>query len=111
MFGTIGHFRVKPGHEAQVRELNEAWARELRPTIPGFVVQLWGHPEGRAGELVEVVLMHDEATYRGLAARPEQDAWYRQLVAHLEGEPTWEDIAWDGVRADASADASQAVLG
>ena len=101
MFGTIGRFRLKPGHEEQVRALNEEWAREIRPTIPGLVVELWGRPASGSGELVGVVLMQDEATYRALAARPEQDAWYRRLVEHLEAEPTWEDVAWEAVRADA----------
>ena len=35
MFGTIGHFRVKPGHEAQVRELNEAWTWSARFAAQG----------------------------------------------------------------------------
>ena len=102
MFGTIGHFRIKPGHEEQVRALTEEWERTIRPTIPGLVVSLSGRPVDRPGELVDVVLMQDEATYRALAARPEQDAWYRRLVEHLEAEPAWEDIAWESVRADAS---------
>jgi hypothetical protein len=101
MLGTIGRFRVKPGHEERVRALNEEWARDIRPTIPGLVVELWGRPVGAPGEQVAVVLMQDEATYRALAARPEQDAWYRRLVEHLEAEPSWEDVAWDAVRAEA----------
>ena len=52
-------------------------------------------------KMVAVVLMQDEATYRALAGRPEQDAWYRRLVEHLAAEPTWEDVAWDGARVDA----------
>jgi len=102
MFGTIGHYRVKPGHEEEVRALVEEWDREIRPTIPGLVVALTGRPVERPGEVVAVVLMRDEATYRGLAARPEQDGWYRRLVEHLEAEPTWEDIAWEEVQVDAS---------
>ena len=101
MFGTIGRFRVKPGHEEQVRALAEEWARTIRPTIPGLIVELWGFPTEKSGEMITVVLMQDEATYRALAARPEQDAWYRRLVEHLEAEPTWEDVAWEAVRADA----------
>ena len=102
MFGTIGRFRVKPGHEAQVRALNDEWTRTIRPTIPGLIVEQWGRPVGRSGEMIGVVLMQDEATYRELAARPEQNAWYRRLVEHLEAEPTWEDVAWEAMRADAS---------
>lgn len=102
MFGTIGRFHVKPGHEGQVRALDEEWARTIRPTIPGLVVSLWGRAVGPSGEAIAVVLMQDEATYRGLAARPEQDAWYRRMVEHLDAEPVWEDVVWDLVRADAA---------
>jgi hypothetical protein len=100
MFGTIRRFRIKPGHEAQVRELDDEWARTIRPGIPGLVVSQWGRPVGRPAELIAIVLMQDEATYRGLAAKPEQDAWYRRMVEHLEAEPVWEDVVWDLVRAD-----------
>jgi hypothetical protein len=98
MFGTIGHFRVKSGHEAQLRTLNEEWERTVRPTIPGLIVGIFGRPSGRPGEMVSVILMQDEATYRALAARPEQDAWYRRMIEHLEAEPTWEDVAWEELR-------------
>ena len=75
MFGTIGHSRIKPGHEEQVRALNADWDREMRPTIPGVVWALWGTPTGRAGEIVNVIAVQDEATYRALAENPAQDAW------------------------------------
>ena len=101
MFGTIGRFRPKPGHEDRIMAVNEEWWRDIRPTIPGLIVGLWGRPVDRPGEVVEIVLMQDEATYRALAANPEQDAFYRRLVEHLEAEPTWEDVAWEEVRVDA----------
>lgn len=100
-FGTIGRFRPKPGHEAEIAALTEEWMRTQRPTLPGTVVQLSGRVADRPGEMLTVVLMQDEATYRGLANDPNQDAWYRRLVDHLDGEPTWEDVAWDGFVVDA----------
>ena len=100
MFGTISRLRPKPGHEEQVRALEEEWYRTIRPSIPGLVVGAFGRPADRPGELIGVTVMQDEATYRALAARPEQDAWYRRLVEHLEAEPTWEDVAWDLVAFD-----------
>ena len=101
MFGTVGRFRIKPGHEEQVQALNDEWTRTIRPTLSGLVVELWGRPVAGSGEMIAVVLMQDEATYRALAAHPEQDAWYRRMVEHLEAEPTWEDITWEAVRLDA----------
>jgi hypothetical protein len=106
MFGTIGRFRIKPGHEEQVTALTEEWERTIRPTIPGVVVALWGRPVAGGGETVDVVAMQDEATYQALANRAEQDAWYRRWVEHLEGEPTWEDVVWEGAKVDVSGSGS-----
>lgn len=102
MFGTIGRIRPKPGHDASIVALMEEWARTQRPKIPGLVVQVAGAPVDRAGELIIVIIVRDEITYRALADSPAQDAWYRRMVEHLEGEPTWEDVAWQTFRADIS---------
>jgi hypothetical protein len=101
MFGTIGHFRPKPGHEAQIDALLDEWQRTIRPSVPGAVTNISGHCTTHNGEIVAVVLMQDEQTYRNLAASEEQDRWYHRLLEHLQAEPEWEDIAWNQVSADA----------
>lgn len=100
MFGTIGHARPKPGHDGDFAALTDEWMREIRPKIPGSFLQMFGRPKDRPGEVVFVALAQDEATYRQLAAMPEQDAWFRRLVEHLEGEPSWEDVEIDQVIQD-----------
>jgi hypothetical protein len=92
MFGTIGHARLKSGGQPQLEALMQEWQQTIRPQIPGEVVQLVGHADGQPEELVFVALVQDEATYRRLAAMPEQDAWYRRMTEHLEGEVRWEDV-------------------
>jgi hypothetical protein len=92
MFGTIGHVRVKPGHDAAILQLQDEWERTIRPTIPGAFVSLFGQPKGRSDEVVFIALAQDEPTYRALAASPAQDAWYRRLMEHCQGEPVWEDV-------------------
>ena len=99
MYGTIGRFKVQPGHEHEFRALQDEWIETIRPSVPGEVLALIGQSTERPGEMITVVLMQDEATYRGLADRPEQDAWYRRVVEHLIEEPTWDDIAWDNATA------------
>jgi hypothetical protein len=37
-------------------------------------------------------LAHDEATYRNLAAMPDQHQFYLRFNEVFTGEPTWEDI-------------------
>ncbi len=95
MFGTIGHMRPKPGTEAEMQALVEEWRRTIRPKIPGAFLELIGRPKDRPDETVFVALAQDEATYRQLAAMPEQDAWYRRNLDLIEGEPTWEDVEMD----------------
>ncbi|HEY8447220.1 MAG TPA: hypothetical protein VIL01_08940 [Thermomicrobiales bacterium] len=92
MFGTIGHVRVKPGHESAIFDLEEEWKRTVRPTIPGEFISLSGAPMDRPGEIVFIALAQDEPTYRALAADPKQDAWFRRMLEHCEGEPKWEDV-------------------
>lgn len=92
MFGTIGRIRIRDGHDAAMRELMDDWSGTIRPRIPGSFLNLYGRSVDRPGETVFVALAVDEATYRDLARMPEQDAWYRRLLDHIEGEPEWEDV-------------------
>lgn len=100
MFGTIGRFRPKAGHEDAITDLLADWERTRRPSVPGLVVQLGGQPVDRPGEMLVVIAVQDEDTYRDLAASPDQDAWYRKMVEHLDAEPTWEDISWQTLQAN-----------
>jgi hypothetical protein len=92
MFGTIGHARLKSGGQAQMEALMQEWLQTIRPRIPGEFVQLVGHADGQPEELVFVALAQDKATYQQMAAMPEQDAWYRRMTEHLEGDVRWEDV-------------------
>ena len=97
MFGTIGHARLKPGHQPQLDALMEEWQRVIRPQVPGEFVQIGGHAAGKPEQIVFVALAQDEPTYRKLAELPDQDAWYRRFAEHLDGDVRWEDVemAWD----------------
>ncbi|MDQ3655220.1 MAG: hypothetical protein M3457_09085 [Chloroflexota bacterium] len=92
MFGTIGHIRIKDGHDAALKDLMDEWIETIRPRIPGSFLNLFGRSVDRPGEMLFVALAEDEETYRQLADMPEQDAWYRRMLEHIEHEPTWEDV-------------------
>lgn len=98
MFGTIGHIRIREGHESAMLALMDDWKATIRPRVPGSFLNLYGRSVDRPGETVFVALAEDEATYRHLADLPEQDAWYRRMLDHIEGEPEWEDVELDGAR-------------
>ena len=95
MFGTIGHAHVKAGHEADLTKLLDSWKTDIRPKIDGHVFELAGHSANDPGEMVFVALVKDEATYRKLAKMPEQDAWFRKMSSHLDGDVRWDDVELD----------------
>ena len=92
MFGTIGRARLKPGARAQLESLMADWNEQIRPKIPGSMLNLLGNAAGSPDDLVFVALVQDEPTYRNLANLPEQDAWFRRMAALIEGEVSWEDV-------------------
>ncbi len=92
MFGTIGHVQIRSGSRAALDALNDEWLRDIRPQVPGPVMQVLGQVAGKPDHVVFVALMQDEQTYRDLAANPAQDAWFRKLMEHAVGDVTWEDI-------------------
>ena len=92
MFGTIAHATLEPGQEAHLGTLMEDWRREIRPKIPGPVVELVGHRAGQPNEVVFIVLTQDEAAYRTMAEMPEQHQFFLGANDVLGGEPTWEDV-------------------
>ena len=96
MFGPIAHATLKPGQEGQLAALMEDWKRTIRPQIPGPVVQLTGHQAGEPDQIVFIALTQDEATYRKMAAMPEQHQFYLRFNEVFTSEPTWEDVemAW-----------------
>ena len=99
MFGTIGHARLKSGRQSQLEALTQEWQQTIRPKIAGEVVQLTGYRDGQPDEMVFVALVQDKATYQQMAAMPEQDAWYRRMTEHLEGDVRWEDVEMEwGIR-------------
>jgi len=95
MFGTIAHATLKPGQEGKLDELMKDWERDILPKIPGTFVQLTGHQAVKPDQIVFIALAQDEATYRKLAAMPEQHQFYLRFNEVFTGEPTWEDVAMD----------------
>ena len=92
MFGTIARATLKPGQEGKLESLLEDWRRDIRPKIPGALVELIGHRAGKPTEVVFVALAQDEATYRKLAEMPEQHQFYLRFNEVFTGEPSWEDV-------------------
>lgn len=91
MFGSIFLMRPKPGQEDAVVALFDRWDRERRPKIKGARAgHLYRNAQNPA-ELMAAVVFDSRDSYVANAGDPEQDRWYRELVALLEVEPRFID--------------------
>jgi antibiotic biosynthesis monooxygenase (ABM) superfamily enzyme len=88
MYGTIAHFRVKPGSESQLVQLQHDY-ETLR--VPGYVKSTVYRMDADLGEYYLAVVFDSKASYQANAASPEQDARYRRMLSLLDGEPQWHD--------------------
>jgi hypothetical protein len=90
MYGSIARYRLQSGMEAQLldfqRKIREA---KLPGLVGGFTYRLDNDPD----VYLQAVVFESEEAYRALAASPEQDARYRELLAILTGPPEWHDGA------------------
>ncbi|HAL47833.1 MAG: hypothetical protein FI707_08630 [SAR202 cluster bacterium] len=91
MYGTVAHFRVKPGHRDDLNTLIQEWNTERRPKIQGavsgYLVNLDSDPQA----MIMVGIFENKEVYQANADDPEQDAWFQRLMGHLEAEPEWHD--------------------
>src|SRR4051794_28642316 len=93
VYGTIMRARVKPGHRETLENLmKEQTGREQQ--LPGFHSFDVAWEDKDPDRLVLVVRFVDKDSYVANAESPEQDAEYRQMVEHIEGEPEWIDVHW-----------------
>lgn len=72
---------------AGVIEHGERWQRDLRPGAVGYLGLTAGVTDD--GRSVAIVRFEDEAAARANAARPEQTAWFEEMVKLYDGEPTF----------------------
>jgi quinol monooxygenase YgiN len=92
MYGTIGRFHVKPGMEAQFRQLLEEQGRAFEAgQVPGFVVSYGYRMDADLNEYYLAVVFESREAYGANAQSAEQDARYRQWLPLLAGEPEWRD--------------------
>ena len=90
-YGTIFRMRPKPGAEPQIVALMDEWERDRKPNVKGAIGGYLFRPDNRPGELIGVAVFQDRESYAANARDPAQDAWYRHLREHLQGDPDWED--------------------
>jgi len=91
MYGTVMIAKIK-GDPAEMMRAAEKWNTERQ--VPGYIrSDALAADDG--GTIVVAVQFESKEQYQALADSPEQDEWYRTVMAPmLDGEPTWIDGTW-----------------
>lgn len=91
MFGTTALATPRSGQEGAVVEHFNRWWRDRAPVARGALLGTLYRNTSKPSELIMTVVFASKTLYEDNANDPEQDRWYRQLVALLEEEPQWID--------------------
>lgn len=87
MFAQLIRIRVKPDGWDRLRALDERWQQEQAPIAPGFKGSYILRELESTGGCIMVVLFESRELAQQNSDRPDTNAWYRQLLTLIEGEP------------------------
>jgi quinol monooxygenase YgiN len=90
--------RAKPGDRQKIIDHFDLWLRDRRPEAPGFVRTVLCSSIKDPDEFIGYAMFADKKTYDDNSNSPEQDAWYRELRAHLTDDPDWFDATLERQR-------------
>ena len=89
----VSFFRGKalPGKRQAVIDQMAKWEREQKSKAKGFLgsVMAFGNDDTEA--FMGTVRWDNTENYFANSSRPEQDAWYQEMRAHLAGDMEWFD--------------------
>jgi quinol monooxygenase YgiN len=88
MYGTVARIRVKPGAEAQLRQVS---AEIGVGRAPGQVAVLVYQMDRDSRDFILVAVFESKEAYFANANSPEQNERFMQLMQLLEREPEWND--------------------
>src|SRR5438876_9039196 len=81
--------RAKAKDQAGLRKMWEKAEQELTPGAIGYLGATGGIADD--GTMLVVARFDSEEAARQNSARPEQDAWFREVLQYVEGGPTFKD--------------------
>lgn len=96
MFVTVFTFHARPGAQDAVVALFDEWQRDRQPSAKGYVSGELLRDAHDPASFISVARFESEHALRAQAETPEQDVWYRKLVALSEREPVFTDceVEW-----------------
>jgi hypothetical protein len=88
--------KVKPGMRQGLIDQMNKWDREQKSKAKGFIRSILVFGNKDQDDFGGVVRHDSTANYMANAGRPEQDAWYQELMKNVDGEIQWFDATLAG---------------
>ena len=88
MYGTIAHFRIRPGARDEFIKAMDGFGDAI---IPGGVADYYFQMDNDSDDFYRVAIFKDEETYMANADSPEQHERYLQFRSFLVSDPEWHD--------------------
>lgn len=88
MYGTIAHFRIKPGSRDEFIKAMDSFGDAV---IPGWVADYYFQMNRDSDEFYLVAIFKDRATYMANADSAEQHERYLKFRSFLVDDPEWND--------------------
>jgi len=88
MYGTIAHFRLKPGVRDEFIKVMDNFGDAI---IPGWVADYYFQMERDSDEFYLVAVFKDKETYQANADSLEQHERYLVFRSFLANDPEWQD--------------------
>jgi quinol monooxygenase YgiN len=88
MYGTIAHFRLKPGTREEFIKAMDSFGEAV---IPGWVADYYFQMNRDSDEFYLVAVFKDRETYTANADSAEQHQRYLKFRSFLAEDPVWND--------------------
>lgn len=88
MYGTIAHFRIKPGVKDEFIKTMDSFSNAM---IPGWVADYYFQMDKDSEDFYLVAIFKDKETYVANADSPQQHEQYLQFRSFLIDDPEWHD--------------------
>lgn len=88
MYGTIAHFRIRPGMKDEFVKTVDSFGGDF---IPGWKADYYFQMDRDSDEFYLVAVFDDKQSYTANADAPDQHERYLKFRSFLAADPEWND--------------------
>ena len=88
LYGTIAHFRIKPGTRDEFIETMDSFGADV---IPGWIADYYFQMDKDSDEFYLVAIFQDKDAYDANADSSDQHERYLKFRSFLVADPEWND--------------------